>query len=263
MDPATRARDFLRSLDELASTRIEDLGYGTAYFNDDLPRVHERTNFVRVSSWLDAAKLAGLVQETEHAQQKAGLAHRKLIFEEARTDRLAPFLKAMRWQLHPHTLLLHQGGGTWAAPPGHSLTELKGDRLRDVRRRHLEADPMGRYPATIEQLLARDDRLAETLSVRWFAAYEGSTPVSICGIYSDGRTAQLDGLSTLERFRRRRHGRAALAAALHAAAEENDVVMGVAPTGGWPQAWYERMGFHPVAQRATALKTVGATATRV
>jgi ribosomal protein S18 acetylase RimI-like enzyme len=263
MDPATRARDFLRSLDELASTRIEDLGYGTAYFNEQLPRVHERTNFVRVSSWLDAAKLAGLLQETESSQQKAGLAHRKLIFEEARTDKLAPFLRPMRWEVLPHALLVYNGSGTWAPPPGHSITELNGDRLRDVRRQHLELDPNARYPETIEQLLARDDKLAETIEIRWFAAYDGSQPVSLCGIYSDGHTAQLAGLSTLGRFRKRRHGHAALTAALQAASAKNDVVMGVAPTGGWTRGWFERLGFEAVAERATALKTVGATATRV
>lgn len=263
MDRATRAREFLHSLDELASTRIEDLEYGIAYFNDDLPLVQERTNFVRVSSWLDAAKLAGLIQETESAQQKAGLKHRKLVFEEARTDKLAPFLRAMRWDVSPATLLVHDGRETWAAPPGHGITTMEGDRARDMLGLQLDLESRGRYPKTVEERVKLDDILGESITIRRWAAWAGQEPMAVCSMYSNGRVAQLTGLHTFEEYRRKRHGYAVLAAALQAASAEHDLVFGIADTGGWNEAWFTRMGFQQVAERAVAVRTVGATATRV
>jgi GNAT superfamily N-acetyltransferase len=262
MDAATRARDFLRSLDELVSTRIEDLQYGTAYFNLDLPRVHDRTNFVRVSAWLDAAGLAGLIQETDNAQREAALAHRKAVFEDPRDDRVAKFLRPLGWEVRPRAVLAYAGGKPWAAPPGHRLTELTGDQARDAVEFHLRSDPKVRDPEMIRQLLEEDDRLSKKISIRWFAAYDNSRPVSICGLYSDGRTAQIEELSTVTGYRKRGHGHAVLAAALHAAAEDHDLIIGIADAGGWQQTWYERLGFQPVAQRAEALRVVGASAKR-
>jgi hypothetical protein len=105
--------------------------------------------------------------------------------------------------------------------------------------------------------------LAESVTIRWFAAYAAGDPAAVCGVYQLGRTAQLDGLFTFARYRRRRHGYAVLAAAIKAAAADSDLVFGVADAGGWPEAWFGRMGFEAVAERAEALRVVGATATRV
>lgn len=263
MDRAARAREFLNSLDEIASTRIDDLEYGLAYFNDELPRVQDRTNFVRVSSWLDAAKLAGLIQETESAQHKAGLKHRKLVFEEARTDKLAPFLRAMRWEVRAYRLLVHDGAQPWAPPPGHGITTMEGDRARDMLGLQLDLESGGRYPATVEERLKLDDILGESITIRRWAGWSGQEPTAVCSMYSNGRVAQLSGLFTFEEFRRKRNGYAVLAAALQAAHAESDLVFGVAEAGGWPERWFTSMGFQPVAERAEAVRTVGATATRV
>ena len=263
MDRAARAREFLNSLDEMASTRIDDLEYGTAYFNDDLPRVQNRTNFVRVSSWLDAARLAGLIQATESAQHKAGLTHRKLVFEEARTDKLAPFLRPMRWEVRPYTLLVHDGQRAWAAPPGHGITTMEGDRARDMLGLQLDLESRGRYPTTVEELLKLDDILEGSVTIRRWAGWAAQEPTAVCSMYSNGRVAQLTGLFTFEEFRRKGNGYAVLAAALQAASAENELVFGLAESGGWRERWFNRMGFQPVAERAEAVRTVGATATRV
>src|SRR4051812_35317674 len=151
MDDAARARDFMRTLDELVSTRVEDLQYGLAYFNESLPRYHGRTNFVRASSWLDAAKLAGLMNETEHAQRVAGLEHRKVVFEEERHDRLAPMLTPMRFEPRTFALLVHHGD-PWAAPPGHRLTELAPEQATEARRLHLMADSKANAEAVEQRL---------------------------------------------------------------------------------------------------------------
>jgi ribosomal protein S18 acetylase RimI-like enzyme len=137
--------------------------------------------------------------------------------------------------------------------------ELTGERAVAAVRRHLEASPKVRNPETAQQLLDEDALLARSISIRWFGTFEGREPAAICAAYSDGRTAQLAELSTLDRFRKRGHGYAVLAAALHAAAAQNDLVIGVADADGWQQAWYERLGFEPVARRAEVLRIVGAT----
>ena len=257
VDDGTRARDLLRSLDELASTRIDDLEYGTAYFNSELPLVHDRTNFVRVSAWLGAAGLAGLLQAAEHAQREAGLLHRKVVFETA-DEQIAKFLVPMRWEVRPLTILAYRGE-PWAAPAGFQVTELRDEAARDARSRHLGENPKVRDAETVRQLLDEDVLLAQAGAVRVVAAFDGQVPAAICGLYSHGRTAQLHELSTLESHRKRGYGRAALAGALHAAAAGHDLVVGLADAGAWQQAWFARLGFEPVGGRTDAFRVVGAT----
>jgi GNAT superfamily N-acetyltransferase len=127
----------------------------------------------------------------------------------------------------------------------------------------LDLESRGRYPKTVEELVQVDDLLAGAITIRRWAAWAGPNATAVCSMYSNGRVAQLSGLFTFEEYRRKRNGYAVLAAALHAAAAEHDLVFGIAEAGGWRERWFQRMGFQPVAERAEAVRTVGATATRV
>jgi ribosomal protein S18 acetylase RimI-like enzyme len=83
--------------------------------------------------------------------------------------------------------------------------------------------------------------------------------VSICALWSDGKTAQIDAVSTLAQHRRRGHAAAVVAAALHAAEPDHGLIFLVAEEDTHAARWYARAGFEPVGVRCEAFRVAGAT----
>lgn len=254
---ATRARAFLRSVDEMASERFGELTYGMGYWNAGTPKVHEHTNFIRVAPGIGARALAGLTTEAEHEQGVAGLQHRKLVYDDDNSRQIAQLLRPLGWQVRNLVLMAYEGR-PWAPPPGHALTELDVAEAREARLSHMQAAG-GLDDEAMQQRLVHDDRIAQSATVRWFAAYAGHDPVSVCGMWSDGQTAQIDSLSTLQAHRRRGHAKAVLAAALYAAAPEHKLVFLLTQENHWTSRWFERLGFEQVGFRFEAVQVAGAT----
>jgi GNAT superfamily N-acetyltransferase len=85
--------------------------------------------------------------------------------------------------------------------------------------------------------------------VRHFAVVVDGRAVSTCELYSDGRTAQIEDVSTAEEYRNRGFARATVSYALQAARESHhDLVFLEADADDWPHKLYERLGFDAVAQ---------------
>jgi ribosomal protein S18 acetylase RimI-like enzyme len=248
----------MRTLDGHASDRTQELTYGMAYWNAALPLVHDRTNFIRVGPGIGARALAGLTTEVEHEQSQAGLPHRKLVYDDDNGRKIAAMLRPLGWQVRNFVLMAYQGGEPPVPPPGHALAHVPAARVRETCIVHLRAGSGFREDAA-NQLLDQDERVAQSADVRWFAAYAGRDAVSVCSVWSDGRTAQIDAVSTLPDHRRRKHAAAVVKSALHAASPAHDLVFLVAEEHGWVPAWYERLGFQRVGDRFEALQVVGAT----
>ena len=239
-----RALAFINLIDERASTRVERLPFGSAYFHDRLPEVWHR-NFVTLDDPPASAGLPAVLGEVDRVQGGAGLAHRKLVIDdEAGAERLSPFLTAAGWEITRLEVMAYSRAGA----PGIAATasEVDLETLRPAREAFIRLDPLTTKDPVVEQLLEADHVIARAVTSRPFASFEGGEVAAFCFVYSEGDTAQIELVSTLPPFRRRGHARAAVEAALAAALEGHDLTFIVADQGDWVKDWYARLGFERV-----------------
>ena len=70
---------------------------------------------------------------------------------------------------------------------------------------------------------------------------------SYCELYSDGSTAQIENVLTLERFRKRGLARATVSRALEdARSGDHSLVFLIADRDDWPKDLYAKLGFEEV-----------------
>jgi ribosomal protein S18 acetylase RimI-like enzyme len=235
---------FTRLIDERASTRIERLPFGSAYFHERLPDVWHR-NYVALDAPPDGEDLPAVLAEVDAVQGAAGLAHRKLLIEdETAGDRLSPLLVAAGWDIARLGLMAHRGAAASGAAA--AAREVDLETLRPTREEFIRLDPFSARDSVVEQLLEADHVIAAAVTARPFASFEDGEIAAFCFLYSDGATAQIEVVSTLPRFRRRGHARAVVEAALAAALEDHDLTFIVADEGDWVKDWYARLGFERV-----------------
>jgi predicted GNAT family acetyltransferase len=97
--------------------------------------------------------------------------------------------------------------------------------------------------------------VARTGNARHLAAFVDGEVAGGADLYSDGRTAQVEDVSTFPAFR----GRGlASAVVLHAVGEalaaRHDFVFLVADAADWPKELYARLGFEPLGHKWTFLR---------
>ena len=98
-----RALRFMATMEDALATRRLDLPFGTALFNDGLPRVWYQ-NFVRVER---DAPLAEVLADTERVMAAADLDHRKV---EVRLDELgARYAPESPWDVSRLVVMEHRG----------------------------------------------------------------------------------------------------------------------------------------------------------
>src|ERR687888_2442252 len=139
-----RALDFLALADH-GGTRREPFVYGTAVFDERLPRRWDSNYLLleRVPDRVDAEELAA---EAERVQGAAGLTHRKLeLRDEEAGARLEPQFRALGWTINRHLLMaLHR---TPDRSPDRSLVEeVDAAALREVRARQIHGYEWGADP---------------------------------------------------------------------------------------------------------------------
>ncbi|HSP72849.1 MAG TPA: GNAT family N-acetyltransferase [Gaiellaceae bacterium] len=198
---------------------------------------------------MDAATLAAAA---DRLQGGAGLTHRKVAVDGPLGARLADGFRALGWTVAELVVMRHDG-----RPLDAEGAEEVGPR--EMERLWLE-DLQSRYrdsPELVRQLVAAQHLRREATPVGYFGARgEDGRLVSACELFSDGGTAQVESVSTLESHRGRGHGRAVVSAAVTSARTGgHDRVYIVAEAADWPACWYERLGFEPVGSIWDFLRT--------
>jgi len=101
--------------------------------------------------------------------------------------------------------------------------------------------------SVIMQLVENKRSLSRAIETRFFAARVDGRVASYCELYSDGSTAQIENVLTLEPFRNRGLARATVS---HARAEAkrsgHDLIFLVADRDDWPKKLYAKLGFDEV-----------------
>jgi GNAT superfamily N-acetyltransferase len=247
-EPATiqRIRDFSHSIEDASATRTVPFNWGTALFNDDFPRSWAH-NFLRVDRPTRKLRAAQLVGESERLQRAAGNAHRQVMVEDETTGaRLREGFVKRGWHSHRHVVMALASEPD-RAPDLAVAEELGFDEVRPLLAALYRSAPYGDSEETVRQLVERNLLTAAATDVRHFGVRAGDGVVSSCDLYSDGRTAQIEDVNTLEDHRNRGFARAAVSLAVREARRSGcDLIWLEADADDWPRLLYTRLGFEPV-----------------
>ena len=240
-----RVAAFLRVVDEHASTRVERLPFGRAYFNERVPRAWSR-NFVAIDETVEPATLDEVVARSDRVQAEAGLDHRKIVFDAGLGAPEEEHLRGEGWRVQRNRVMVYRRGV--APQPGSGdAREVEPAALRPARSNFMRSSPDTRDEETIRQLLEADAILGAVAGERCFAAHEDGEVVSFCRVYSDGSVAQVEDVGTLQAARGRGHSRAVIATALAETLDRHDLTFILADDDDWPGDWYARLGFDAIA----------------
>ena len=234
-----RALRFMAALEDGMATRRVELPFGVALFNERLPRVWYQ-NFVRVER---DAPLAEVVAETERVQAAAGLAHRKV---EVRPDELgARYSRESPWDVSRVVVMAHRGE---PPPVDERAEEVDSSSLVEKWKAGIRAAPThDGDEETVRQLVEGQLHRETATAVRYFSARVDGSYVTECSLFSDGRTAQVESVETLEAYRGRGLARAAVGRAVAEASRAgHDFVFIMADEDDWPKELYRRLGFEEI-----------------
>ncbi|HEX6700137.1 MAG TPA: GNAT family N-acetyltransferase [Gaiellaceae bacterium] len=227
-----RVLRYLADMDDCFAERRVPLPFGTALFCDALRRVWD-LNFVRVES--RDVEIEAMLAETERVQAEAGLAHRKLKLPfEARVPD--------GWKPTRLVVMVHRGSVPETTGP---VEEVDAGALRET----WEHETRSTYhdEETVRQLIAARLVRDAAAGPRYFAARVDDGLVSECSLFSDGRIAEVDAVTTIEAYRGRGLAKAVVARTVEAAYRAgHDLVFLLADADDWPKELYRRLGFEEI-----------------
>jgi ribosomal protein S18 acetylase RimI-like enzyme len=240
MGDLERIRSFDRAfLERLAERSVRGL-HGTAFFVDRLPRVYW-LNVVAVDLGI-VATATELAAEADRLQ--AGLGHRKIAIDDELGAAVEDDFRSAGWRVGRLLVMVHRAA---AGLPDGVVEEVDPDELAPVWAAGIREGEYGHDEDVIRQLVEAQHRRRRAVRVRYFAARVDGEPASYCELFSDGETAQVESVMTLERFRGRGLAQAVVSRAVaEARAAGHSLVFLVADDEDWPKDLYRRLGFEPV-----------------
>jgi GNAT superfamily N-acetyltransferase len=257
VDDLQRAQDFMSWFENSCADEVVQWRWGVTLFNRKFPNVY-MLNLVRVEGRPADLDFDELIAEADELHRRAGHDHREIVIPDAGLGAaLAPAFRRNGWQVSSLVIMAYRGGRV-PRETRPDVRELTPDELRAMRADSLPSGPSAKDLKTIRQLIAKDALLASAAGARFFGAIVEGRTVCSADLYSDGATAQIESVLTLEPFRRRGVGRAVVAEAVQAALDSgHDFVFLVADDDDWPKNLYARMGFVPLGRFHDFLKAPG------
>jgi GNAT superfamily N-acetyltransferase len=235
----------MRALESACATRIEHFEGGRALFNDDFPFVRD-LNYLRVDDTGSEITARGLAAEAQRVQEPAGLVHRKVaIDDEALAERVAPGFQELDWQIDRLMIMARHRAPTRKRPPG-IAREIDLEAIKRARELSLE-DEGGHSEEVKAQLRDMVEVVARAGNARFFGAEVGGENVSVCELYVDSGSAQIEAVMTLTKHRGKGLATAVVLAALETAdARGSELVFLTADADDWPKELYAQLGFDPI-----------------
>jgi ribosomal protein S18 acetylase RimI-like enzyme len=238
-----RTRAFTRAMDERMATRAIPHALGTVVAHDDYPDSHSM-NFLRIegdradltADQLDAAICA--------AMDAIGRRHLQAVIEDRDAGaRLAAPMREKGWE--PLEIVSMAWGDAPQRDPDVAAAIVEWEALRPTILAGWRADRRIADAEIARQLTDRRDAVARATHLRHLVAPAPPAEIgSYADLYSDGATAQIESVNTLEAFRNRGYASAlVLHGARLARAEGHDLVFLVADADDWPRHLYQRLGF--------------------
>ncbi len=240
-DPLERCLAFLDRIDRRCAERTESWRYGTALFHDSLPRVWSLNLLLAEEG--AGAEAGELTAAADRAQGAAGLDHRRIaIADDQLGARLAPAFRVLGWKAEALLVMPHVEAGKERAPA--RATEVAREQLEPAWAEGIRGSPYGRDEETVRQLVDQRRVIGEAGGARYFACLVDGRLVSYCDLYSDGKTAQIEGVMTHEKFRGKGlAGAVVTKALLESRAAGHDLTFLLALDEDWPKELYRKLGF--------------------
>lgn len=221
---------------DMAGTRAEPSPVGTAVFDERVPTRWD-SNYLLVEREATADEVAGEIERLRRRQA--------LVPDEDLGARIAPDMAKSGYVVGRQVVMVHR------RPPDRSpdldrVREVDHTALRPLRTRLIVAQAWG-SPETAEVLLAVKPLIAERVTARFFAAFEGDEVAAYADLYHDGAEAQIEDVATAPEHRNRGHASAVVLRAVEEArAAGAEFVFLVADAEDWPKEWYAKLGFDEV-----------------
>jgi ribosomal protein S18 acetylase RimI-like enzyme len=240
-------REFTRRILVASSTAVEPFEFGTAYFNSDYPLSHSH-NFLDVESAPKSISARRLADIADRIQRRAGLDHRAIwVRDDELGRRLNGEFEAIGWGTREHLLTMVARREPDRVVDTAIVEQVDYEMIRPTIMEMIRREPWGDSEETVAMLADRRNLTARATRLRHFAVIAEGRIVSTADLYSDGRTAQIEDVGTLEEFRERGYARAVVTKALEVArGEGHDLIWLVADDDGWPRELYRKLGFDPL-----------------
>jgi ribosomal protein S18 acetylase RimI-like enzyme len=237
-----RALELTRRIEDRCAAVTEPFPWGTFLSYPTLPLVWA-LNFARVESG-DVPEAAQIVEAVQQLPWPAEARHRKIVVNDAVLGRrLAPGFEAIQWQVERLLFMLLAGDAP--PPPPIPVQEISSAERAEALVRFLPQ--VGTKPETLHQIIASRAVVEGAVEVRRFGAFEGDEAASMCELYLEGGTAQIEDVATAERFRKRGLATAVVLTAIEAArAAGADFIFLIADAEDWPKEMYAKLGFEEI-----------------
>jgi ribosomal protein S18 acetylase RimI-like enzyme len=241
-----RIREFTRRIVAASSTAVEPFEVGTAYFNSDYPHSHSH-NFMEVESAPETISARQLAHIADRLQGRAGLDHRAIwVRDDELGKRLNGEFEAIGWGTREHLLIMVVRREPDRVVDTTIVEQIDYETIRPLLMEMIRREPWPESESeeTVAMLADRRKLTAQATNLRHFGVRAEGRIVSTTDLYSDGRTAQIEDVGTLEEFRERGYARAVVTKALEVAkGEAHDLIWLVADGDGWPKELYRKLGF--------------------
>jgi GNAT superfamily N-acetyltransferase len=241
-----RILEFVCGIGDRAAGEKEPSAFGIAHLHDELPDVWSR-NYLLATTNLDEADATSLALEADRILGPRGLRHRKIeMIDDAAGERLEPGFRELGWLAQCDVIMVSRREPD-RAPGTPAAEEVALDELIPAWEEGWRAEPRVENEGVVKQLVDNRRVIAELIDTRFFAVRLEGEVAGYCELYSDGRTAQIENVFTLQRFRRRGVARATVSRALEEARRGgNDLVFLLADRDDWPQQLYAKLGFDTI-----------------
>lgn len=230
---------------ERLAEEVRLLPWGKAVFTPSLPAVRA-FNYVRIADRELSVPVDQLIDETHELQGSAGLGHRRVSIDDPELGAsIAPEFSARGWKVDRFLVMTYDGAIPTGAP-AHTVRKLTADEYRSVHAQVIAEESPNLKPEVAEQLLEMDAVFAGVVNTTYLATMGEPAITSVCQIYSDGQTAQIEDVATLKEHRRLGYARSLMHEAVQSVfAEGNEFLFLVADADDWPKDFYEAIGFRP------------------
>ena len=244
-DAFARALAFERALVERIAEVEQPFRWGTALFTPAVPDIYD-LNFVRVESDDDAITAQALVSECDALMAPRGFKHRRVVIEnEVVGARVAPAFAALGWRVNRFTWMVHRRLADRV--PAVNVDEIDDAVHAAAKDEFNRRDPYFVGDEVLQQMRTLPGLISQATDKRCFAAYVDNAIASVCELYSDGATAQIEDVATLEEYRGRGLATAVVLRALSEAQIWNhEMVFLIADAEDWPKELYAKLGFEAV-----------------
>lgn len=242
-----RALAFENAIRDRLADETEPFRWGTALFCSTLPAIYD-VNFLRVDNPDEDMDAAALMAESDRLMDPRGLKHRKVVVDDETIGAsLAPAFTDAGYDVDRLLFMVHRHEPDRTAAV--DVDEVVAELHTRAKERFNREQPYFETDDAIQQMNGLATRVFEVTDKRCFAAYVDGEIASVCELYSDGLTAQIEDVSTLEKHRGKGLATATVLRALHEAnAWGHEMVFLVADGDDWPKELYSKLGFEGVGE---------------